>query len=229
MMPALYDDTGPPLLIQGYASVFGVVSAGPDPMRLLPGACDHVGLPVFATFWHDPDQEFADARDGSLAVWTDAYGVAFEAAVPWSWNGVGIARGIRAGHFREVSCCWGTGRWSVFNEEPGHGQVETVRRAKLAEISIVPAAACPGTACWLDDEDPADLPPHVAELRARWHAGRLEADKRGRARAEARAAAARVMARVPRPDLAAVAAGKRRLPPATWAAIDAILAKGRPR
>jgi hypothetical protein len=81
-MPALYDDVGPPLLVQGYAARFGVVSHGRHPMRLLPGACDHVGLPVYATFWHNPEQEFADARNGSLVVWQDTAGVCFEAAVP---------------------------------------------------------------------------------------------------------------------------------------------------
>jgi phage head maturation protease len=226
-MPALYDDVGPPLRLQGYAARFGVVSAGPDPMRLLPGACDHVGLPVYATFWHEPNQEFADARDGSLAVWQDAHGVCFEAALT-TWGCISLARGIRSNHFRECSCSWDRGRWSSFADE-AEGLLETVRRAKLVEISIVPAAACPGTACWLDDEDPADLPEHVAQLRAMWHAGRLEADERSRARAEARAAARRAMAKIPRRDLAAVAAGKHRLPPATWAAIDTILAKGRPR
>ena len=33
----------------------------------------------------------------------------------------------------------------------------------------------PGTGVWLADEDPAQMPPHLAELRARWHAGRLQA------------------------------------------------------
>jgi Caudovirus prohead serine protease len=187
-MPALYDDVGPPLLVQGYAARFGVVSHGHHPMRLLPDAADYVGLPVYATFWHNPDQEFADARDGSLAVWADAYGVAFEAAVPWSWNGVGIARGIRADHFREVSCCWDTGRWSTFADE-AEGNVETVRKAKLVEISIVPVAACLGTGVWLDDEIDDELPEHVAQLRAMWHAGRARPKPRPTARA------ARVQAR----------------------------------
>jgi Caudovirus prohead serine protease len=134
-MVVLYDDVEP-LRVQGYATVWNVVHSCPAPLRLLPGACDHVGLPVYATFGHNPEQEFADARDGSLAIWTDDYGLCFEAALPWSWGGVGLARGIRANNFREVSCCWDHGRWSTFADE-AERNVETVRKAKLVEISDV--------------------------------------------------------------------------------------------
>jgi hypothetical protein len=187
-MPALYDDTGPPLRVQGFATVWGQVHFCPHPLRLLPGAADFIGLPVFATLWHDGAHEFADARDGSLKIWSDDYGVAFEAALT-TWGGVSLARGIRAGHFREVSCCWAGSRWSTFADE-AEGNVETVRKAKLVEVSIVPVAACPGTGCWLDDEPDDELPEHLRTLRAMFHAGRARPKPRPAARAQARARAA---------------------------------------
>jgi phage head maturation protease len=205
----LYDDIQP-LRLQGYAACFDAVFYCPHPMRLLLDACDHRGLPVYCTFGHEPHMEFADQRDDSLRIWTDSYGVAFEADLT-TWGCVSLAQGIRANNFRECSAHWDSGRWSTFADEPGLGQVETVKKAKLVEISIVPVAACPGTAAWLDDEDPADLPEHVAQLRARWQVGRVQAQLAARA-----ARAARVQAR----------ARKAHQVPAS---VRAILAVGRPR
>jgi hypothetical protein len=197
-------------------------------LRLLPGACDHVGLPVYATFGHTPEQEFADARDGSLAIWADAYGVAFEAALPWSWGSVSLAQGVRANNFREVSCCWDHGRWSTFADE-AEGNVETARKAKLVEISIVPVAACLGTGCWLDDEDPADLPPHLVQLRAMWHAGRTRPKPKGAVgRGQARARPSSRSARPARSDplVDRIVAGWR---PKGWAHNLEAFARVRPR
>jgi phage head maturation protease len=225
MTVPLYDDTGPPLRVQGYCTVWNQVHfcphPHPHPLRLLPGAADYVGLPVYATFGHAPHMEFADQRDGSLAIWADDYGVAFEAALT-TWGCVSLARGVRAGHFREVSCCWNHGRWSVFADE-AEGNVETVRKAKLIEVSIVPVAACPGTGCWLDDELDDDLPEHLRTLRAMWHAGRARPKPRFAARAARVQARARAAHQVPASVRAILAQGR----PRGWIEAAEALARGR--
>jgi HK97 family phage prohead protease len=159
-------------------------------------AADYVGLPVFLTFAHDDQLEIADQRDGSLSLWADDHGLAFSAKVPSTWRGLGLVRSVRGGNFREMSCCWDGDRWSDFVEEPGFGQVETVKRARLIEVSIVPATACPGTGVWLDSEAEAELPDHLRTLRAMWRLGRVQGPlARQRRRARDRAIVDRMLAR----------------------------------
>jgi phage head maturation protease len=219
MAVPLYDDLEP-LRVQGYATVWGQVHHCPNPIRLLPNAADFVGLPVFCTFGHAPHMEFADQRDGSLKIWADDYGLAFEAALT-TWGCISLARGIRAGHFREASCCWDHGRWSTFADE-AEGNVEEIRKARLVEISVVPAAACPGTGVWLDDEPDDELPEHLRTLRAMWHAGRARPKPRFAARAARVQARARAVHQVPASVRAVLACGR----PKGWMSIPEAVARG---
>jgi hypothetical protein len=194
---ALYDDLGPPVLVRGYAAVFGCTYAIGDGVleRISPGAFTwHAGQPPFLAFGHGSER-LAWCGDRSLSVWQDVRGVAFEAALPSNWAALGVANGIVGGAFR--SCSIAMFRQQVECLTEGGCEVQVVHRAELQEISIAPAGANPAACCWLADELVEDLPPGLASACALWAVGKMQAEVAAARRpaARARAAAAAGLAR----------------------------------
>lgn len=153
---SLYDDIEP-VRVQGYASVFGrTYSRGGDLVQIAPDAFDLSGRGIYACFGHDPEHRFASADDGTLRVWQDSYGLAFDFEVPSTGAGFWLVQRIRAGEFREASMMLDTleSRRVV---ETGR-DIEVVTRGAIREISIVAAGANPWTCVWLDDEGEDSTP-----------------------------------------------------------------------
>lgn len=170
----LYDDI-PPIRVQGYASVFRHTYPVDDEglERIEPGAFDLSDPTIYACFGHERAQRFANVADGTLRVWQDSYGLGFELDVPATWPGISLARGIRAGHFREASIGLQAHRSHRVTENGR--EVRVVTRASIAEVSIVSIATNPLTSIWLDDEG-EDLPAYSAGMRGRWQHGRMKAE-----------------------------------------------------
>jgi HK97 family phage prohead protease len=222
----LYEDTGPPLQVCGYASVFNTIYATEDGLeRVEPGAFNLAGKPLFATFDHDHARPFARTGDRTLEAWQDGHGLAFRAALPSSWRGLGLANGIRAGDFRNASVFLLERRVARVTE---HGRpVNVIVSADIGEISLTPSGANPDAVCWLEHEDPEALPADIRHARALWQVGRQAAQL-------AAARARRPQGRAPSPKVPPPARrnGLRpvalvRFPPWLEAELDARL-KGRP-
>ena len=78
VMPPLYDDTGPPLQVCGYAVVFNVdYSIGDGRLERVKAGAFDLSVPIFATFLHDDGPKYASTWDRTLQVWQDDYGLAF--------------------------------------------------------------------------------------------------------------------------------------------------------
>lgn len=206
-----YTDVLQPVRVCGYASIYDqpydigdglLESVAPDAFNLSGS--------VFITADHDHDRRFASTDAGSLELWSDRRGLAFQFAVQNSWGGLNLLRTIATGRGRGASV-WFTNRY-VQHETIGGYPVDRVISASIAEISITDSPCCTGTAVWHTGEDPDNPPPRIAEARWRWIAGR-QATINARHRAQARA---KVTARG--------AASTRHLIPA----IDAVLARYRP-
>ena len=206
-MPPLYDDTGPPLLLAGYASVFGLVYGNAGQLeRVAPGAFQFPGN-VRLDFDHQ-GRCLASTYGGSLVLWQDGHGLAFEAALRPDWTAISLMRGIRAGTFRGCSFKnLGDGRGAVETVEQDGRMVHEIRRLNVDEISITTSGANASACCWLGDEGADELPAWIAEARARWAVGkqsRYLAATRPKARTKGKPPAS-VMASVDR--VLALAAG----------------------
>lgn len=176
------------VFICGYASVFnepydigeGVLES------VAPGAFDLSGL-IYATAEHDDARCFARTDDGTLELWSDRFGLGFSFEAPRSWGGLNLTRSIAAGHLRGVSVNFASR--TVRHEVVAGLPVDRVVAASISEISLTGRPASAATAAWHTTEDPDCLPPHVAEARSRWVAGRqaaVSATNRAQARATAR-------------------------------------------
>jgi hypothetical protein len=169
---------------------------------------------VFSCFEHDHGERIAWTSDRSLRVWQDDVGLAFMFALPADYRAIGFAQSIAGGVYRTASFCH-DGDAACTYEVLGGRDVRVTSRLNLTEVSPVRAAANPATGCWLDHEDPAQLPDHLRDLQARWLAGWPQ-DKPAR-RAPAAPAPKRARGpRAARPDplVARIAAGWR---PRGWA------------
>lgn len=173
-MASLYDDVGPPIMVCGYASVFGVTYATDDGLeRVEPAAFSLAGKPLFAAVDHDHERPFARTGDRTLEAWQDSHGLAFRCALPSSWRGLSLARGIRAGDFRCASVYLLERRVARVMEQGR--PLNLIVAANVAEISITPAGANPAAVCWLDDEAPEELPADIRAARVKWQLGRQQA------------------------------------------------------
>jgi HK97 family phage prohead protease len=186
----LYEDLEP-VCVQGYAATFDsvyTVDGGRAWERIATGAFAlGAGRPVFLDIAH-VGTRLASTADGSLRVWQDRRGLAFEAATAWDAAGLTLVKAIRRGEFTGASFAFGRRDAESVVE---HGrEVEVVLAAEIGEISLTWEPANPCTAIWLADDRPDDMPAHAAAARARWEVGRMEARlaaARARARASARA------------------------------------------
>lgn len=204
-MPSLYDDQGPPLLVQGYAAVFARpywLSAAQCWERIEPGAFELTNDAVPALFAHDRTMQYASRT----TLWQDEHGLAFEFELPRSWAGLQLANSIRRGHVRSASVGLAGGR-TVKRVSAGGLRIDLVLRSRLTDVSLCNSAANPWTSVWLSDEGPDELCPEIAKDRARWLIGRQQAQL-------ARAKASRPRAAKPGPSI--------------LARIDRVLALGRP-
>lgn len=198
-----------PVRVCGYATVYDQPYDIGDGLleSVAPGAFDLSGS-VFATAGHDHLRCFGRTDDGSLEVWSDRYGLAFQFPLQNSWGGISLARAIANGHYRHASVNFASMR--VEEKVVAGLPVNRVVGATISELSLTGRPANPATAAWLSTEDPDALPPRIAEARWRWRAGRMAAQQ-SRTRVQARASAA-----------------KYRPPPSVLAAIDAVLRLPRP-
>lgn len=186
----LYDDRGPPLRLNGYASVWERVYPCAGRMeRVAPGAFDIARRSVFGCFMHDETPRLAWTVDRSLRLFQDSHGLGFSMVVRNTWAGLALARGVARGDFRGCSfknahSVPGDTAFSI-DEEDGR-EVVTFTRLVLEEITIAPGGANPHACCWLDTEDPADLPSYIAQARSHWMMGDMAATAPKRLAAAAR-------------------------------------------
>ena len=134
---------------------------------------------------HDHSRRLAWTLDGSLKIWQDDVGLAFQFNLPSNRTGLGLIEGIRRGTFRF--------RASFHSPGDGFGDVDVVteagrlihviNRINVDEISIAPAGANPAAVVWLDCEPVDEMPPYVADARRQWLAGRPQSPAKPRARA----------------------------------------------
>jgi Caudovirus prohead serine protease len=159
-----------------------------------------------------------------LRVWQDDTGLAFAFALPKNYSAYGLVRAIRGDVYRTASFCH-DGDAECSYEIRGGREVRVIRRLNLTEISPVRAAANPATAVWLDFEQDDELPDHIRDMRARWHAGQPQAKPAQRS-GKAPAAPSAKRARVARldPIIDRIAAGWR---PRCWARDFQALARDR--
>jgi HK97 family phage prohead protease len=216
-MTSLYGDTGPPVRVEGYASIFNVVyQYGAVWHRISPGAFDCSRYEPFVAFMHDRSHRLAWTRNKTLRLWQDSHGLAFQFDLPTDHAGLSLALGIRAGNFRGVSFGSPPDGIRDFTTSVEAGRtIRIFEKMRIDEVSIVADPANFETCCWLDCEEPEDLPPHIRDARAKWHAGRLQAAAKPVARSAPLRATAYGRAAV-------------RPPTAVLARIDAALALPRP-
>lgn len=211
MRGALYEDQGPPLRVQGYASRFGQPYwlAGTRTWETVaPGAFDLSSpRPVPVLFAHEPSMRYAPR----VTLFQDETGLAFEFELPRSWAGLQLASAIRRGAVRQASVMFAAGGRTVRRRVEAGVPTDVVTRARVTEISLCNTAANPWSAVWLDDETADELGPELAQDRARWILGRQQAQlEAGRQRTRRRGDASQT-------------------PASALAVIDDILARGRPR
>jgi HK97 family phage prohead protease len=212
MTMPLYEDVAP-IRIRGYTGVFNSVytfDGGSKLERVVPGAFALGGRSVRMAYGHD-DRRFASTADGSLQLWQDAHGLAFEAVVAASSAVArGLVAGVRRGEFRGASVCFSAR--DVRRVIDRGREVEVVVRGEISEVSLTGEPADPETAVWIADEDPDELPPHVALAQARWTVGRQQ-DRLAAARASARASARARKPKMPPSVVAAFAQIDELIPP----------------
>jgi phage head maturation protease len=172
------------IVIQGIAIRFGQWGNATEhcPPMMARAGCFSLAKSTAFRFDHDPAKNFASTRTGDLTVWQTEAGVFFEARLDWSRRSAGLVAMVRSGLLRAASVRFSDDRESIFHQD---GR-EEVLHSDLVEISLVHAAAQDGTACWLQDENPAALPRDLRHARDAW------------ARAVAMAAVDRTLA-APRP------------------------------
>lgn len=174
-MPALYQDEGPPLRVQGYAAAFDrPYWLGSDGVweQIEPDAFDLSSQrPVPVLFGHLPGMRYASRA----SLFQDGHGLGFTFELPRTWAGLKLAQNIRRGVIRQASVCFAAGGRTVRRRVVAGVETDVVIRARLSEISLVNTAANPWSAVWLDDETGDELGPELAADRARWIVGRQKA------------------------------------------------------
>ena len=167
-MPPLYDDTGPPLLLCGYASVFNVTYSNGDQLeRVAPGAFQFPGN-VRLDFDHH-GRCLASTYGGSLKLWQDARAGVRGRPAP-EWNTVSLMRGVRRGTFRAASFMnIGDGKCVFEWSRRTSRLVNVIKRISVDEICVATSGANPAACCWLGDEAADEVP---AGSQKREHDGR---------------------------------------------------------
>jgi HK97 family phage prohead protease len=156
--------------VRGYACVFNALSkplldCGETHFReiIKPGAF-RLGRAVVASTHHHARTGFATTLDGTLRLWQDEYGLAFEAAVPRGAIGDGVNYTVGSG----AACSFGLIARAIEWRDGEDMSVRIVHRCEIDHVSICPAGgAYPGGA-WLASWENS-LPPRYAELARKWH------------------------------------------------------------
>lgn len=156
--------------LRGYASVFNRIVRTKEIAAYVvrPGGFRLDGASILLHLDHDTGRNFASTNNGSLRLWQDAHGLAFETDVDDDW----LEDEVRSGRRREVSVgakCWDDG-------EPGHFAAEPVlffNAQRPTEISIVPVGGCPHTAVWASDTPDYQLTDRQREAARMWRMGNI--------------------------------------------------------
>jgi len=102
---------------------------------------------VRATFNHDPNFVIGRSGAGTLKVWTDDDGLAWEATLPEAEWAKGLRESIKRGDISESSFAFQTleDKWSREKGDEGDvdGHLRTVVRAELIDVAPVTYAAYP--------------------------------------------------------------------------------------
>ncbi|HEX2525300.1 MAG TPA: HK97 family phage prohead protease [Geminicoccus sp.] len=160
-----------PLKIRGYAACTGLDYRIKNGIyeRIEPGAFAHQHGPVYAALSHDPSRRYAWTGNGSLRLWEDHAGLAFELDVTdraSAW----LASRVACNEFRACSIMMKAGSRFTHCTEFGRS-VQVMNRIHLDEISLCHSGANPGAACWLDVEEFDDIPAGIRVAWGDWHAG----------------------------------------------------------
>jgi phage head maturation protease len=180
-----------PAVICGYASIVGAIHhPDTDGRRLLVQKPDAYDIANSGIVWlcigHNLGKRVATTSDGSLEVWIDSAGLAFQATLAPAKGNLWLARKIAIGHFQEVSATYPASRKSECQTVNGE-RIECIQSTTVNEISIVAAGRCPGARAWISDVDVETLPPEIADQVKHWRAHRPAAGGAAR-RAPVRAA-----------------------------------------
>jgi HK97 family phage prohead protease len=147
--------------IHGYASLFNVLShviKGGRQFAVQPGAFVLGRQPVQFCRHHDLSRPYASTETGTLRLWQDNHGLAFEARVDASSrSGHDMLTAIASGAQCGVSACFERDRTSRTGVIAGRN-VEVISRTRISEISACTEPLCPGTVCWVAGTKPADMP-----------------------------------------------------------------------
>lgn len=167
--------------IHGYAARFGVVTmpvsgAAAPRVRFEPGCFEFTAAEVGIWFSHRPWHSYGSGRELHLDIWQDANGLAFSFLPSPHPSSFGLVRGIADGRYAQCSVGWLTISSVILGS--GSDAVESISRARLNEISILPEGACPGTACWHSANAPAGIPAHARAALDQWQTGRAGRDAR---------------------------------------------------
>ena len=164
--------------IRGYVVVFGA--------RSVPIDCPETGdqfveiidrgyiswlASCSANYGHAQHTDFADIRGGGLELWTDRHGVAFQATIPRTVEGVGFRNLFASGQWRVSPMLSFYGRTASVEED--RTRVVRVTGARIEHVSITESPAYRATACWLASMPAASLPPHACAASRTWNLGRL--------------------------------------------------------
>lgn len=190
-------DEGDGPKISGYAVLYNQrsVDLGGFVEEIAPGAFGgSLGGDVRALWQHDTAAVLGRTTAGTLRIWDDERGVAFELDPPDTQIGRDAVTSIRRGDVDQMSfgfvVTWdGDKRGDAWSDLDDGTYLRRVVRAELLEVSPVTWAAYPQTAVGVrSDEIYGVLPEIPAELRAQDAGDNAGdgADDRARARAESR-------------------------------------------
>jgi HK97 family phage prohead protease len=164
----------------GYGGIYDRWSTplnnGTQPFReiIRPGAFRMAGAAVQAMVLHEPRTVFASTTDGTMKVWADSVGLAFQADIPADLRGAGIRDWVARG---DLACSIGI---DVRLCDWGHdGELPTcaVRVARVHEITLTDDPAYK-TACWLQTSTPrVSSPAHHRALARQWQLSQISREQ----------------------------------------------------
>lgn len=172
---------GTPVFVRGYTAVFNRFSVPldcNDGQReiIRPGAFDRLvvvrPLDLVCSAYHLQGPGFASMRARNLKIWTDDFGLAFEAGPlrPTPVNR-SIISAIVNNQMR--ACSWLATISDSRIEQIGGEEVQAIYKfASVDHIGPVEEGAYPDTCCWCSHEDPANFSAYAQQIVACWNASR---------------------------------------------------------
>lgn len=120
-----------------------------------------------SNYGHAEHLNFASIEEGTLSLWNDAKGVAFQADIPATVRGAGIRNAMR-----DRSQVWGISPHLTFFgrsvAREGDTLIARVTRCRIEHISLTNSPAYPATCAWLESQPEQSMPSILAATAFGW-------------------------------------------------------------